>query len=74
MVIVLDPKAADTPAGKPVAVPIPVAPVVVWVIAVNAVLIHKVGEDEAAPTVLFELIVAVTAVRVAVVHPLVAST
>ena len=32
--------------------PIPVAPVVEWVIFVNAVLIHNVGEDEAEPTVL----------------------
>ena len=49
----MDAKAAVTPVGKPVAVPIPVAPVVAWVIVVNAVLIHKVGVDEAAPTVLF---------------------
>ena len=53
MVIVLDAKAAVTPVGNPVAVPIPVAPVVAWVIAVNAVLIHNVGDDEAAPAVLF---------------------
>jgi hypothetical protein len=32
--------------------PIPVAPVVVWVIFVSAVLIHNVGEEEAEPTVL----------------------
>ena len=49
MVIVFDAKAAVTPAGKPVAVPIPVAPVMAWVIAVKAVLIHKVGVEEAAP-------------------------
>ena len=49
----LDAKAALTPDGKPVAAPMPVAPVVAWVILVNAVLIHKVGVDEAAPTVLF---------------------
>ena len=59
MVIVLDAKAALTPDGKPVAAPIPVAPVVAWVIFVNAVLIHKVGVDEAAPTVLFGLTVIV---------------
>ena len=53
MVIVLDAQAAVTPAGNPVAVPIPVAPVVLCVIAVNAVLIHKVGVDDAAPAVLF---------------------
>ena len=53
MVMVFDAKAAVTPVGKPVAAPIPVAPAVVCVIAVNAVLIHNVGVDEAAPTVLF---------------------
>jgi hypothetical protein len=43
IVIVLLAKAAVTPTGKPVAVPMPVAPVVVWVIVgVNAVLIHNV--------------------------------
>jgi hypothetical protein len=52
MVIVLDAQPAVTPVGKPVAVPIPVAPVVVCVISVSAVLIHNVGDDEAAPAVL----------------------
>ena len=52
MVIVLIAHAAVTPVGKPVAVPIPVAPVVVWVIAVSAVLIHTVGVLDAALTVL----------------------
>ena len=43
MVIVFNDQAAVTPVGKPVAVPIPVAPVVVWVIfGDKAVLIHKV--------------------------------
>ena len=51
MVIVLDAQAAVTPAGSPVAVPIPVAPVVVCVIFVNAVLIQRVGVEEAVPTV-----------------------
>ena len=59
MVMVLDVKAALIPDGNPVAAPIPVAPVVAWVILVNAVLIHKVGVDEAAPTVLFGLTVIV---------------
>ncbi len=59
MVIVFEAHAAVTPAGKPVAVPIPVAPVVVWVIAVNAVLIHKVGLELAAPTLLFAVTVMV---------------
>ena len=52
IVIVLLAHAAVTPVGKPVAVPIPVAPVVVCVIAVSAVLIHNVGVLEAALTVL----------------------
>ena len=59
MVIVFDAHAAVTPAGRPVAAPIPVAPVVVWVIAVRAVLIHKVGEEDAALTVLFGVTVIV---------------
>ncbi len=53
MVIVFEAHAALTPAGKAVAVPIPVAPVVVWVMAVKGVLIHKVGLELAAPTLLF---------------------
>ena len=53
MVIVLDAHAAVTPAGNPVADPIPVAPVVVWVMAVKAVFIFKLGLELAAPTVLF---------------------
>jgi hypothetical protein len=52
MVMVLAAHAAVTPAGKSVAVPIPVAPVVVWVIFVSEVLIHKVGVEEATPAVL----------------------
>ena len=51
MVIVLLAHAALTPAGNPVAVPMPVAPVVAWVILVKAVLMHKVGVLDAAPTV-----------------------
>ena len=52
MVIVLLNQEAVTPVGKPVAVPIPVAPVVVWVMAVKAVLIHNVGVEEATDAVL----------------------
>ena len=52
MVIVLLAQAALTPAGNPVAVPIPVAPVVACVIFVNGVLIHKVGVLDATPAVL----------------------
>ena len=52
MVMVLEAQAAVTPAGKPVAVPIPVAPVVACVMLVNAVLIQRVGVLEAVPAVL----------------------
>ena len=51
-VITLAAHAAVTPVGKPVAAPIPVAPVVVRVILVSTVLIHKVGVEEALPGVL----------------------
>jgi hypothetical protein len=47
IVMVFEANAAVTPAGNPVAVPIPVAPVVAWVISVNTVLIHNVGVDDA---------------------------
>ena len=57
IVIVLAAQTAFTPAGKPFApatllLDILVAPVVAWVIFVKAVLIHKVGVDEATPAVL----------------------
>jgi hypothetical protein len=51
MVIVLAAHAAETPAGNPVAAPMPVAPVVLIVMSVNKVLIHTVGVDEGAPAV-----------------------
>jgi hypothetical protein len=59
IVMVLDAQAAVTPAGRPVAVPIPLAPVVVCVIAVRAVLIQRVGVEDAAPTVLSSVTVMV---------------
>ena len=57
MVITLPAQCAETPAGKPFApdtpsFDMPVAPVVVRVILVSAVLIHKVGDDEGLPGVL----------------------
>ena len=58
-VIVLLAQAAVMPVGKPVAVPIPVFPEVVCVIAVKAVLIHSVGVLDAALTVLFGVTVIV---------------
>ena len=68
IVIVFDAHAAVTPAGKPVAAPMPVAPVVVCVIAVSGVLIQSVGVDEAALTVLLAVTVIVP-VAFAVPHP-----
>ena len=59
MVIVLVAHAAVTPVGKPVGAPIPVAPVVVCVIGVSTTPTHKVGDDDAAVTVLFALTVMV---------------
>ena len=52
IVIAFEPQVAITPAGKPIAMPIPVAPVVLWLILGNTVPMHKVGEDEATPAVL----------------------
>jgi hypothetical protein len=64
IVIVFGAHVAETPAGKPFApdtpaFDIPVAPVVVIVMFVSAVLIHKVGVEEGAPTVLFGVTVIV---------------
>jgi hypothetical protein len=70
IVIVPPAKAAVTPAGNPVAVPIPVAPVVVCVIAVNAVLMHNVGVELAALAVLFGVTVIVAFAVLAVHVPL----
>ena len=52
MVMVLLAQMAFTPSGKPVGVPISVAPVVVWVIDGKIVLIHNVGVFDAALAVL----------------------
>ena len=52
MVIRFAAQAAVNPPGKAVGAPIPVAPVVICVISVSNVLIHNVGVDDAAPTVL----------------------
>ena len=59
IVIVLEAHAAVTPAGKPVAVPMPVAPVVAIVMLVSAVLIQRVGVLDGAPAVLFGVTVIV---------------
>ena len=59
MVRILLAQAAETPAGKPVGVPMPVAPVVLWVILVMAVLRQTVGAEDAVATVLFGVTVIV---------------
>ena len=57
--MVLELQLAVTPEGNPLAEPIPLAPVVVCVILVKAVLIHNVGLDDAVPAVLSGLTVIV---------------
>ena len=59
MVIVLFDHDAVTPGGRPVKVPIPVAPVVLCVMFVKAVLIHKLGVADGAVAVLSGLTVIV---------------
>ena len=64
IIMVLLAKLADTPVGKPLApdtplLLMPVAPVVVWVIFESGVLMQRVGEDDAATAVLFEVTVMV---------------
>ena len=68
MVIVLDAKDAETPVGKPVAVPIPVTPVVERVKGVSALLMQRVGEEDTAPIVLAGVTVMVP-VGFVVPHP-----
>ena len=51
MVIVFEAQDAVTPAGRPVGVPMPVAPVVTYVMAVRAVLRHTVGVEEGGEAV-----------------------
>ena len=68
MVIVFDAHVAVTPVGNPVAAPMPVASVVECVMAVIAVLIHKVGVEDAAPTVMSAVTVIVP-VAFTVPHP-----
>ena len=52
MVIILPDHAALTPAGSPVAAPMPVAPVVGWVMAVSGVFTQSVGVEDGAAAVL----------------------
>jgi hypothetical protein len=50
---------AESPEGKPVTAPIPVAPVVLMVMGVSAVPAHTVGVDEGALAVLSGLTITV---------------
>ena len=68
MVMVLASQAAVTPLGKPVAVPIPVAPVVIWAIGVKIVLIHNVCGPDDGVTVLLGLTIMLP-VAFTVPHP-----
>jgi hypothetical protein len=52
MVITLFNQDAVTPAGRPIGVPIPVAPVVVMVMDVSGIFGHTVGVADGAPAVL----------------------
>jgi hypothetical protein len=56
--------AAVTPAGRPVGAPIPVAPVVAWVILVNGELMQIVGDEDAAPAVLIFTVIVPVALTV----------
>jgi hypothetical protein len=69
MVTTLLAQLAVTPAGSPVAVPMPVAPVVVCVIGVNTDPTQRVGELEAAPTVLLVPVFVTVMVPVAFAAP-----
>ena len=64
--IVLDAKLAETPGGKLVAVPIPVAPVVVCFKLVSAVLMHTVEVEDCTPAVLIPA--TVTELEILLVH------
>ena len=68
MVMVLAFQAAVTPVGKPVAAPIPVAPVVVCVILVSGVLIQSVGADEATLAV-FTLVTVIVPIALTAPQP-----
>lgn len=52
IVITLEFHAAVTPDGSPEGAPIPVAPVVLWVMFVNGVLRQSIGDADAELTVL----------------------
>jgi hypothetical protein len=67
--MVLEAQLAVTPAGKPIATPIPVAPVVVCVTTgVSDVLIHRLGVEDATDTV-FTARTVIVPVALTVPHP-----
>jgi hypothetical protein len=66
MVIVLEDHVAVTPGGNPEGEAIPVAPAVLCVMAVKAVLMHNVGVLDAAPTEQATLMVPVNPPQLAV--------
>ena len=68
MRIVSELNVALTPVGKPVAVPMPVAPVVVCVMVVRALLIQIVGVDDAA-LVVFVCMTVIVPVAFILPHP-----
>ena len=71
MVMVLAAHVALTPAGKPVGIPIPVAPVVTRLIVDKLLLIHIVCVPKVADTVLFGVTVTVAegVVKLVFGHP-----
>ena len=68
IVILFAAQVAVTPAGNPETIPMPVAPVVVKVILVRAVLIHSVGLLDGVPTELAAVTVIVP-VALMILHP-----
>ena len=68
MVMTPEAQLAVTPGGSPVAEPIPVAPVVVWVTPAIAILTHSVGDEEATLAVLAGVTVMVP-VALTLLHP-----
>ena len=67
--MVLADQEAETPGGKPVGVPIPVAPVVVCVIGIKAVLTQREGVEDGALTVLVILVTVIVPVAFAEPQP-----
>ena len=68
IVIVFDAQVAVTPVGKPVAVPIPVAPVVVWVIfGVKAILMQEF--EEIPGVAVFDGVTIIVPVALTLPHP-----